>query len=72
MVLWLNLEGILREKLLSLPQTGPNLHVIDILLKNGRVLKKLRVLESRVIELPSGFRNLQENDILSIKLSKSK
>ena len=70
MVLWLNLEGELREKLLSLPQTGPNLHVIDVLLKNGRVLKRLRVFESRVIELPSGFRNLKEDDISSIKLSK--
>jgi hypothetical protein len=70
MVLWLNLEGELREKLLSLPETGPNLHVVDILLKTGRVLKRLRVLESRVMELPSGFRNLKEDEILAIKLSK--
>lgn len=70
MVLWLKLNGKLREKLLSLPATGPNFQLVDILLKNGRVLKRVRTFESRLIELPSEFRNIKEEDILSIKLSK--
>ena len=70
MVLWLKLDGELREKLLSLPEIKPNVHLVDILLKNGRILKRIRVFESRLIELPSGSRNLKEDDILAIKLSK--
>ena len=70
MVLWLKLNGKLREKLLSLPATGPNFQLADILLKSGCVLKRIRIFESRLIELPSGFRSIKEEDILSIKLSK--
>ncbi|MHB9019931.1 MAG: hypothetical protein ACYC3G_03635 [Minisyncoccota bacterium] len=71
MVLWLKLNGRLRKKLLSLPNNiGTDFQLVDILLKNGRILKRIRVCESRVVELPCGFRNLKESEILTIKLSK--
>lgn len=69
MVLWLKLNGDLRKKLLFLPNTGINFHLVDVLLKNGHILKRVRVFESRVMELPSGFRCLKEDDILAIEPS---
>ena len=69
MVLWLKLDGKLRKKLLSLPNTKIDFHVVNILLKNGNILKRVRVFESRVIELPCRFGNLKEDDILAIELS---
>ena len=69
MILWLKLDGKFMKKLMTLPTTGNSFHLVDIHLKNGNILKKVRIFESRVIELRSGFRNLKEEDILGIELS---
>gem|GEM_PF-4391256 len=57
------------RKLINLPATGNSFHLVDIHLKNGNILKKVRVFESRVVELRAGFRNLKEEDISDIELS---
>ena len=69
MVLWLKLDGKFMRKLINLPITGNSFHLVDIHLKNGVILRKVRIFESRVVELRAGFRNLKEEDILDIELS---
>lgn len=69
MILWLKLDGKFMKKLMSMPTTGNSFHLVDIRLKNGGVLKNVKIFESRVIELRSGFRNLKEEDIEAIELS---
>lgn len=69
MILWLKLDGKFMKKLMSMPTTGNSFHLVNIHLKSGLILKKVRIFEFRVVELRSGFRSLKEEDIEAIEPS---
>lgn len=74
MIIRLRPNGKLQKKLSSLPITGIGAtvvayHIIDAYLKDGRVIKRLKVFNFEIIELPNSVRCLKEYDISDIKLS---
>lgn len=58
-----------REHLLSLPEAGMGLQIVDITLKDGRVIRRVLVYNGEVLDLPEGFGDLEEEDLEQIKTS---
>ncbi len=59
-----------QEKLLILPELGMGYQIIDITLKDGRKIKKVKIFNAEILELPKEYRNISEKDIIRIELSK--
>ena len=58
-----------QSKLLaSLPEQGMGYHVVDIELSNGRILKKLFVIDSSILVIEKDEEPVDPKNILSIKL----
>lgn len=64
---------LLPEKWISLvlkfPETGMGYHIANIILKNGRVLKKHKIINSSVLVLEDN-ESINLNDIDNIQITK--
>ena len=69
MELKLNLRGKWSKKLVKLPESGMGYQIVDITLKDGRVLNRVTVLNCEIILLPAEYKNVCEKDIAEIKMS---
>lgn len=56
------------EHLQTIPESGMGYQIVDIALRDGRLLKKILVLNSEEIELTIGNDSLHLKDIVSIEL----
>ncbi len=56
------------NKLVSLPESGMGYQIVDIVLKDQRVISKVVILNAEIVMLP-GYENITENDIAEIELS---
>lgn len=55
------------DKLTALPETGMGYQIVDVYLKNGVIIRELKLFNGEVlINQPRG--SFSENDILDIKL----
>lgn len=57
----------LLKKLLLMPESGMGYQVIDIILKDGRVITKVMVYNAEIVELPTEYNDVSEDDIKDIK-----
>jgi hypothetical protein len=55
----------------SQPETGMGYQVVDVILKDGRTLKSLVVLNAQDLRLPPGLETVRVNDIQGIRMSRS-
>jgi len=58
------------EYLCSMPESGMGYQIIDVKLKDGRVLKDISVLNAQELELPPEYKDLKIEDIEDVKLRK--
>lgn len=54
-------------RMAALPEKGMGYHIVDVILKNGTVIKKARVLNGEVLQVPAIYSFL-EKDITDIRL----
>ena len=50
-----------------MPESGMGYQVIDIILKDGRVITKVMVYNAEIVELPTEYNDVSEDDIKDIK-----
>ena len=55
--------------LISLPESGMGYQIVDIELKDGRIIKGVYVFNAEYLDLPNKYGSLKANDIKKIKLS---
>jgi hypothetical protein len=56
------------KKMASMPENGMGYHIVDVTLRDGRIIKKTRVLNGEVLQVPGTY-NFLEKDITDIKPS---
>ncbi len=56
------------KKLVELPESGMGYQVVDIALKDKRIIRKVVILNSEIIMLPPGYENITEKDVVDIRL----
>ena len=56
------------KKLVSMPETGMGYQIVDITLKDGRVISRVTVSNATLVGLPAN-ESISENNIAKIKLS---
>lgn len=69
MELKLKRNGKWSKRLVKLPESGMGYQIVDITLKDGRVMKEVIVFNCESIYLPTGHENVCEKDIAEIKMS---
>lgn len=55
---------------MQLPESGVGYQIVDIGLKDGRVLKKQIVLNCEILELSNKFEDINIKDVREIKIAK--
>ena len=55
------------DKLTALPETGMGYQVVDVYLKNGMIIRELKLFNGEVL-VNQAHSSFSENDILDIKL----
>lgn len=63
----IKLPDIFIEKLLNLPENGMGYHVVKVILRNGKVLHWLKVINSEYLILESN-QNIHVNEIENVDL----
>lgn len=58
------------EYLYSMPESGMGYQIVEVTLKDGRVLKETVVFNAEELSLPPGYKDLKIEDIEDIKLYK--
>jgi len=58
------------DKLVALPESGMGYQIVDIALKDGRVLKEVIILGSKHAQIPEVIGKITVNDIAKIAMSK--
>ena len=58
-----------KTMLAQLPESGMGYQVVDITLKDGRTLNRVTVINAETIILSPGYENIDENDIVNIRMS---
>ncbi|MEK7627063.1 MAG: hypothetical protein AAB397_00575 [Patescibacteria group bacterium] len=69
MELKLKHNGKQQKRLIGLPESGMGYQIIDITLKDGRIIKGVLVCGAENIYLPTGYENICEKDIVKIEMS---
>lgn len=59
------------EYLASMPESGMGYQIVDIMLKDGRVLKEIAVFNAEELGLPPEYKDFRTEDIQDVKLVKS-
>ncbi len=57
------------NKLVSLPESGMGYQIVNIVLGDGRAIKKVVVVGTIFVQLPAEYENITEKDITEIELS---
>lgn len=60
------------EYLASVPESGMGYQIVDVMLKDGRVLKNTVVFNAEDLKLPPEYRGVELQDVEEIKLSDGK
>lgn len=53
--------------LVALPETGMGYQIVDITLKDNRIMNKIKVFNCEIVDLPVGYESVCENDIAQIQ-----
>lgn len=57
------------DKLSSIPEKGMGYQVVDIKLKSGTILRRVKAYNGEILDLPPGYDLLSEDSIDDITLS---
>jgi len=57
------------DKLASMPESGMGYQIVDVKLKSGTIIKKVRAYNGEFLDLPPGYDLLSEDSIDDITLS---
>ena len=57
------------KRLCELPETGMGYQRVDVLLKNGRRVKRVLVFNAQEVEWPDEYQRIESADILNFELS---
>jgi len=69
MELKLKHNGKWQKRLVRLPEFGMGYQIVDITLKDTRIIKKVIVCNAESVYLPAGYENIYEKDIVKIEIS---
>lgn len=58
------------DYLVSVPESGMGYQIVDVTLKDGRVLKDVVVFNAEELKLPPEHKDINMDDVQDIKLSK--
>ena len=62
-------ENKWKKLLCSLPESGMGYQIVDITLKSGKVVKRIKVFNAEIVKIPPSVKTFSEDDIINIKLS---
>jgi hypothetical protein len=64
--LYLTEGGWIQRFLLSQPESGTGYQLVELHLKDGRIIPELKVWNAEVIELPDRYKDITEEEIIRI------
>lgn len=69
MELKLKRNGKWQKKLVQLPESGMGYQIVDITLRDIRIIKGVIVCNAESVYLSAGYENICEKDIVKIEMS---
>jgi hypothetical protein len=59
------------HRLVNMPETGMGYQVVDLILRDGRVVPNVIVFNSEIANLPEEFRDVRPSDVADVRLTPS-
>jgi len=68
----LKLNNYWTEKLLKYPETGMGYQKVDIILKSGRTIRNIVVLNAEYLDLPDQYKDLKMEEVKNLIIRTNK